>query len=75
MVGINTYLRASDLARIAVGQVRSLKLGDSFDLREKKTGKVWPVVMNSDCVKALSGYLDAATLTTNRCSSHNAGGG
>lgn len=57
VVGINTNLRASDLARIKVGHVRSLKAGDSFDLREKKTGKVRPVVMNGDCVKALSRYL------------------
>lgn len=57
VVGINTNLRASDLARITVGHVRSLKPGESFDLREKKTGKVRPVVLNSDCVKAISRYL------------------
>ena len=64
VVGINTNLRASDLTRITVGQVRSLKPGESFDLREKKTGKVRSVVMNGDCIKAigryLTGRLDAA---------------
>jgi hypothetical protein len=42
VVGINTNLGASDLTRVTVGQVRSLKHGDFFNLREKKTGKVRP---------------------------------
>jgi len=57
VVGINTNLRASDLIRITVGQVRSLKPGDFFDLREKKTGKARPVVMNSDCTTAIGKCL------------------
>lgn len=59
VVGINTNLRASDLTRITVGHVRGLKPGDSFDLREKKTGKVRPVVMNGDCTKAITRYLSS----------------
>lgn len=57
VVGINTNLRASDLTRVTVGQVRSLKPGEHFDLREKKTGKVRHVVINSDSTAAINNYL------------------
>lgn len=42
-LGINTNLRASDLVRLTVGQVRDLHVGQEFTLREKKTGKLGPV--------------------------------
>jgi integrase len=57
VVGINTNLRASDLTRITVGQVRDIKAGESFDVRERKTGKARQVVLNSDCTSAIQGYL------------------
>ena len=38
-IGINTNLRASDLLRLRVCQVRDLEPGDSIDINEKKTGK------------------------------------
>lgn len=57
VMGINTNLRASDLTRITVGQVRDLKTGESFDLRERKTGKVRAVIVNGDCVHAIQGYF------------------
>lgn len=64
VVGINTNLRASDLTRITVGQVCGLKAGESFELREQKTGKVRPVVLNSDCIRAIQGYLATRTAAT-----------
>jgi integrase len=64
VIGINTNLRASDLTRVTVGQVRSLKPGEHFDLREKKTGKVRPVVMNSDCTTAIGKCLAARAEAT-----------
>lgn len=57
VVGINTNLRASDLTRLTVEQVRDLKAGESFDLRERKTGKVRSVVLNGGCIRAIGGYL------------------
>lgn len=57
VIGINTNLRASDLTRITLGQVRPLKAGESFTIREKKTGKVRGVVLNKDCLEAIKGYL------------------
>jgi len=38
-LGINTNLRAGDLLRITVGQVRHLRPGEHFSVRENKTGK------------------------------------
>lgn len=52
-VGINTNLRASDLLRISVGTVRDLKPGDSFELREQKTGKNRRITLNKASVNAI----------------------
>ena len=52
-VGINTNLRASDLLRIRVGQVRDLKPGDEIELKEKKTGKSRRIALNKACVQAI----------------------
>lgn len=46
VMGINTNLRASDLLRIRVGDVRHLKAGEYFTLREKKTGKLRSITIN-----------------------------
>jgi len=45
-IGINTNLRASDLLRITVGQVRGRKAGEMFGLQERKTKKSRPVHIN-----------------------------
>lgn len=47
VLGINTNLRASDLLRIKVGQVRYLQPGDHFSLTEKKTGKKRDITINN----------------------------
>ena len=60
-LGINTNLRASDLLRITVGQVRSLKPGEHFSVREKKTGKLRDITVNETVHKVLQGLL--ATLS------------
>jgi integrase len=56
-VGINTNLRASDLLRIKVGQVRDLKPGDEITLKEKKTGKSRRITLNKACVQAIQRLL------------------
>jgi integrase len=56
-LGINSNLRASDLLRITVGQVRDLKPGDEITLKEKKTGKFRRVTLNKACVKTIYGLL------------------
>lgn len=55
-VGINTNLRASDLLKINVGQVRHLKPGEHFSITEIKTGKARAVTVNKtvhDSIQAL----------------------
>jgi integrase len=67
-IGINTNLRASDLLRIRVGQVRDLKPGDEIALKERKTGKSRRITLNKACVQAIQrllasrSYDDADTL-------------
>ena len=56
-IGINTNLRASDLLRIKVGQVRDLKPGDEIELKEKKTGKSRRITLNKACVQAIQRLL------------------
>jgi len=56
-LGINTNLRASDLLRITVGQVRHLKAGDHFLIREQKTGKLRDVTVNKNVQEALQSLL------------------
>jgi integrase len=55
--GINTNLRPSDLLRIPLASIKDLKLGDSFELREKKTAKIRRVTINKASHKAIRDYL------------------
>ena len=56
-IGINTNLRASDLLRIQVGQVRDLSPGDEIELKERKTGKPRRITLNKACVQAIQRLL------------------
>lgn len=56
-LGINTNLRASDLLKITVGQVRYLKVGEHFTIREQKTGKERSVTMNKTVHGAIVNLL------------------
>ncbi len=46
-LGINTNLRAGDLLQITVEQVKYLKMGEHFTIREQKTGKLKRVTINN----------------------------
>jgi len=56
-LGINTNLRASDLLRLRVGQVRGVEPNDHIEIKERKTGKARTVTLNGACVKAIEGVL------------------
>lgn len=56
-LGINTNLRASDILRISIGQVRHLKAGEHFSIKEKKTGKDRAVTINQTVYNALQPLL------------------
>lgn len=60
-LGINTNLRASDLVRITVGQVRYLKPGEHFCINERKTGKDRKVTINNTVYQAIQGLLKTLT--------------
>ena len=57
-IGINTNLRASDLLRLRVYQVRNLEPGDSIEINEKKTGKPRRLTMNRGRVQAIRNLLE-----------------
>lgn len=55
--GINTNLRGGDLLRVTVGDVRHLGVGESFVVREQKTGKLRRVTLNAAVYKAVHDLL------------------
>jgi integrase len=65
-MGTNTNLRAGDLLKITVGQVRNLKPEDHFELKEQKTGKAKAVTINKPVYDAIQALL--ATLPDALCS-------
>jgi integrase len=56
-IGINTNLRASDLLRIKVKQVKDLNPNDEIVLNEKKTKKERRINLNKSCIEAINGLL------------------
>lgn len=57
VTGTNTALRAVDLTRLTVGQVRGLRPGEELLVREKKTGKVRRIIVNGKVCAALTEWL------------------
>jgi len=58
VMGINNGLRAGDLVKLKVRDVRYLKVGDTLTIREGKTGKDNMLVVNKTVYKALRNYLE-----------------
>ena len=58
IMGVNNGLRAGDLIKLKVKQVRYLKVGDTLTIKEGKTGKDNILVINKMVYKALQNYLD-----------------
>jgi integrase len=56
-VGINTNLRASDILRIKVKQVKDLNPNDEIVLNEKKTKKERRINLNKACITAIQQLL------------------
>lgn len=59
VAGCNNGLRAGDLLGLKVKDVRNLKPGESFHLREQKTGKKNIFMVNKAVYKCLKTYLQA----------------
>ena len=62
VMGINTALKASDLARLTVADVRHLKHGDILEIVKKRSGKKRPVPLNKACTKAIARLIEAEDL-------------
>jgi integrase len=60
--GINTNLRASDLAHITVDQVKDLQPGDSFEIMEKKTGKSRWITLNIGLHHSIHNWITTGKL-------------
>ena len=58
IMGINNGLRAGDLIKLKINDVRYLKVGDTLTIKESKTGKDNILVINKTVYKALRNYLD-----------------
>lgn len=58
VMGINTNLRASDLLKIKVGQVRYLSPGEHFTIKEKKTSKPRNITLNKTVFDAIRRLLE-----------------
>jgi integrase len=57
-LGINNGLRISDLLRLRVRDVKHLQPGETFKVREQKTGKVIDLMVNKTVHKVLQSYLE-----------------
>lgn len=57
ILGINTNLRASDLLKIKVEQVRHLQPGEEISLKEKKTQKPRRINLNRACIEAIQNLV------------------
>lgn len=58
IVGINTNLRASDILKLKVGQVRGAQVGDDIMLKEKKTRKNRAITINRKVHEAVADLLE-----------------
>src|SRR5512139_4090960 len=58
LLGINNGLRAADLIRLKVRDVRDMEVGDTLTIRESKTQKDNILVINKTVHKALRAYFD-----------------
>jgi len=56
-LGINTAYRANELLSLRVGDVDYLQAGDRLEIRQSKTKKIRPVMVNNAAVTALDRWL------------------
>lgn len=61
-LGINNGLRIGDLLKLRVKDVKDLKVGEAFHIRETKTGKNNIFVINKGSHKVLKQYLESVHL-------------
>lgn len=57
VLGINTNMRAGDMLKLKVGQVRGKEPGDILEIKEQKTNKSRSITLNKAVVDALDTLL------------------
>ncbi len=57
-LGINNGVRAGDLLRITVNEIRAVQPGGALLIREKKTGGTYKLVIHAESHRALQAHLD-----------------
>ena len=62
IMGINNGLRACDLIKLKVKDVRNMRVGDALTIKESKTGKDNILVINKTVHRALRNFLDRVQL-------------
>lgn len=62
VLGINTALRANELLSIKVGQVKKLKAGDDFEVKERKTKKYKRITLNRPAIESIQALLSSRKL-------------
>ena len=76
--GINTNLRAGDLVRLKVGQVKYLHVGEDFEIKEQKTKKLRRITINQtvyDSLRELCRFMPDAGDDEYLFQSRKSGGG
>jgi integrase len=61
-LGINNGLRAGDLVKLKVSDVKHLKSGEFITIKENKTGKYTQLMINRGVHKVLQSYLSTTNL-------------
>lgn len=56
-IGINTNLRASDLLKLKVGDLKYLAIGEEFKIKEKKTQKIKNITINKTVYASIHNLL------------------
>ena len=59
-LGINNGIRTGDLLKLKISDVKSVKPGQTIQIRESKTGKLNSIYINREVYKALRGHLEAS---------------
>ncbi len=56
-IGVNTNLRASDILRLTIGQMKEIKPGHEIEIIEKKTKKKRRITLNQEATSAIQRLL------------------
>lgn len=65
ILGINTGLRVQDILAFKVKDFDKVKIGERITIKEKKTGKLNVIIINSEIFNAVNNYLNSVEAKPN----------